>query len=166
MSTVSEWWTGLSVREKWLIGTAGALVAVLLFWQAILVPGLSWRADQKARMETAFRSMETLQRAYFEERAAGEIIVVESEKRQVLTGEPFKAAIIQAATDGGLSISRLQTSGADTVSITVDRADPRIVFYWLQKVEIEAGAVITRMVMETSVDDQVRVSVDFESLGA
>lgn len=166
MSTITDWWTGLSVREKWLIGTAGVMVAVLLFWQAVLVPGLSWRADQKARMETAFRSMETLQRAYFEDRASGEIIVVESEKREALTGEAFKAAIIQAATDGGLSISRLQTSGPNLVSITIDRADPRIIFYWLQRVEIEAGAIIKRMVMESSVDDRVRVSLDFEAAGS
>lgn len=163
MSALAAWWDTQSLREKWLVGSAAVLFAIVILWQAILVPGFSWRANQKAQAETAFRSLETIQQAYFRERAARQIIVVDSEKRKQLTGEPFKSAIVSGLQEAGLSVSRLQTGGPNIISVTVDQADPRLVFYWLQTVEVSAGANITRLVLEPSADNQIRVSVDFEA---
>ena len=37
---MSAWWSGLVLRERLLIAIAGALVALVIVWQFILVPGL------------------------------------------------------------------------------------------------------------------------------
>ena len=160
---MSAWWAGLSLRERGLVLGAGGITLLVLLWQLLLVPLMDWRGAAEQRSLTAQRDLQTLHEAYFKERAERGIIVVDSEKPAALTGEAFKSEVVRLASENGLSITRLQGDGPNVIGITINVADPRIVFLWLQEVELGAGGAVTRMVLESVEDELVRVNIDFEA---
>ena len=94
-------------------------------------------------------------------RAIGALEAV-APNQQHPSGEAFKTQITAAASNKGLSITRLQSGAETEIGIVFDRADPRLVFFWLEEVETTLGGRITRLSMEQADANGVRVSVDIE----
>jgi type II secretory pathway component PulM len=78
--------------------------------------------------------------------------------------DQLKAEITQSAREKGLEISRLQDT-AGRVGLTIDRGDPRLVFFWLEDIETRFGTKIARLNLEQAGGDRVRVTVEFERKG-
>lgn len=157
---MKTWWQGLVPREQLLIGVAGGLTALVICFQFILIPALDARAAAKDDMQSATERLNVLQEAYQSKRLGD---TQRPQNINILSAEAFKAVVTQSATDKGLSISRLQNTGETSVGIVFDSSDPRLVFFWLNDVEMRLGGQVARLTVEQSGPGEVRVNVDLEA---
>ncbi|MGC6501028.1 MAG: type II secretion system protein GspM [Henriciella sp.] len=160
---MKTWWSGLAARERYLMVCAAALLAVVVLFQFLLLPLYSTRSDMQADLERAGRKLERVETAYFQLRAAG--VSQAGVTGPAMNVDRFKAELTQSAREKGLGISRLQDSGG-RVGLTIDRGDPRLVFFWLEDLETRLGAKISRLSLEQAGGDFVRVTVEFEAGGS
>lgn len=156
---MKTWWTGLAQRERLLIGIAAAMTVIVVIWQFMLVPAAAARAEAKASLEQADTTLARLQEAYARKRATGYSQAATSNVSS-LTGDAFKTAVTTAASEKGLSISRIQGGNENTIGLVFEDSDPRFIFFWLEDVETRLGGTVSRLVMEQSGGGRVRVSVD------
>lgn len=161
---MKTWWTGLAPRERLLIAVAGVLLALVIVWQFIIVPVRRAHSDATAQLQTSNQMLSRLQEEYMQLRAVGGLETVQPE-RQGVSAEAFKTSVTRAATDKGLSIARLQGGDGSNVGLVFERADPRLVFLWLEEVETRLGGQVIRLTMEQVDAGLVRVSVDIEGAG-
>ncbi len=155
------WWTGLAARERMLIALAGGLSALVLVWQFVLVPALTARAEARTDLAASSQTLTRLQEAYMLRRAKGEIEFTIPGQAGI-SDTAFKTKVTRAASDAGLSLTRLQGGNNTAVGLVFERADPQLVFFWLEQVETRLGGRITRLTMEQVGDGMVRVSVNVE----
>lgn len=160
---MSDWWQNMAPRERLLIGVAGALTALFILWQFILVPMLERRADARVELAQSSQTLTRIKDAYMSRRASGALLGATPDMpQQGVSSEAFKAQVTRAASDKGLSITRLQGGDSNSVGVVFERADPRLLFLWLEDVETRLGGQVTRMTMEQAGDGAVRLSVDIE----
>ena len=156
---MKTWWTRLDARERLLISIAAALTVIVVMWQFVLVPATTAQAEARASLAQADTTLARLQEAYVRKRAAG-YSQETSTSAPGLTGDAFKTAVTTAASDKGLSISRIQGGNESTIGLVFEDSDPRFIFFWLEDVETRLGGTVSRLVMEQAGRGRVRVSVD------
>lgn len=118
------WWAGLTTRERWLVGTLGTLLALLILVFGIVKPLQAARAEALADI----RTYETLTARV---RAAG-VLVPAGARPQLRAGPPIDAAGA-AAREAGLSVS--VTPGAAGATMQVAEAPYEAVVGWIANVE-------------------------------
>lgn len=111
----------------------------------------------QAELDRAADQLNHIERAYLQGRALGAVTATAT--REMISEDAFKAAITQSASEKGLSITRLQ-SGATTVGVMIEQADPRLVFFWLEDLERRIGAAIVSLSVEQASGERVRVNVE------
>lgn len=154
---MSEWWRGLEDRERILLAVAGVLTALVVVLQFILMPVFEQQRSMQAELDRAADQLNHIERAYLQGRALGAVTATAT--REMISEDAFKAAITQSASEKGLSITRLQ-SGATTVGVMIEQADPRLVFFWLEDLERRIGAAIVSLSVEQASGERVRVNVE------
>jgi len=159
---MTAWWNSMAARERLLIAIAGGLSLLVILWQFILVPALSARADARSDLAQSSQTLTRLQEAYMARRVAGVIQTAVPASQPGVSSEAFKGRVTRAASDKGLSITRLQSGDDGVIGVVFERADPRLLFFWLEEVETRLGGRITRMTMEQAGDGAVRLNVDIE----
>jgi type II secretory pathway component PulM len=159
---MKAWWIGLEQRERVLVAIAAILTAIVLVWQFAILPATAARAEAKAALEQADTTLARLQEAYMRKRARGAPVNATTSPN-TLKGDAFKTAVTSAASEKGLSISRIQGGNENTIGLIFESADPRFVFFWLEEVETRLGGAISRLVIEQAGGGRVRVSVDVTS---
>lgn len=163
---MKTWWSGLNLRERWLIGGAAILTGLILIWQGILVP--TGRAHERAtlELETANLKLERLLEGYAQKRMSGDLLASPVNGQVILSADAFKGAVTRDAAEKGLSIARLQGVGETSVSVVFERVQPEQLFYWLQSVETEFGGRVSRMTLEQAGEGRVRASIELEQAGS
>ena len=154
---MSDWWRGLEDRERILLAVAGVLTALVLLLQLILMPVFEQRRVLQADLERASDRLDRIEKAYLQGRALGAGSAADT--GEVISEDAFKAAITQSAREKGLSITRLQ-SGATTIGVMIEQADPRLAFFWLEDLERRVGAAIVSLSVEQATGDRVRINVE------
>lgn len=151
IASLNRWWHALSLREKRLVGVAGALAAAVLLWLilrplATYVYGLG--DEHRLAVERAAR---------VEAKAA----ILKSGARPTVgsvTG-PLDQWLALSAGDMGLTLDRNEArgDGAATVSITSARAPA--VIGWLAQIEGQ-GLVIDRLSITPGTDGTVGLTAE------
>lgn len=118
------WWSGLSTRERWLVGTLGGLLAAVVLVFGIVKPLQAARAEALADI----RTYETLTARV---RAAG--VLVPASARPQLRSEPPAQAAEAIAREAGLTAT-IAPSGAG-LGATVTEAPYEAVVGWIANVE-------------------------------
>lgn len=160
------WWSSLNLRERTLVGLAAALSAVILIWQAVLVPVLNAKAEAKADLASASGRLDLLVEGYSAKRIEGGLSGAGANGQTVLGMDAFKGAVTRDAAAKGLSISRLQGDDEASVMLVFERVQPQQLFYWLQAVETEFGGRVSRMTLEQAGEGAVRASLELEQAGS
>ncbi|MEG3179688.1 type II secretion system protein GspM [Sphingomonas sp. LT1P40] len=121
---LETWWSGLSVRERWLVGTLGAILTLLILVFGVVKPLQAARAEALADI----RTYETLAARV---RAAG-VLTPKGAKPQLRAGAPADAASA-AARDAGLAVTF--APGATGLTAQVAEAPYEGVVGWIADVE-------------------------------
>lgn len=164
---MSAWWEGLSLREKGLIGAAGALVAILVIWYGLLAPSLAAREAAALERQTAAAELSRIEQLSASVRAqspAQAAIAVST--ATALGSEAFKTEVTREAQAAGLTIARLQGADDGRFSMVFEQADPRQLFYLLSLVETQLGGRVERLSMDQAGNGRVRATVELLGGGA
>lgn len=121
---LNPWWSGLTSRERWLVGILGGILAVLILVFGIVKPLQAARADAIADI----RARETLAARV---RAAG-VLAAPGSQPQQRAGAPIDAAG-EAAREAGL-VATIAPGGAG-VTAQVAEAPYEAVIGWIGNVE-------------------------------
>jgi general secretion pathway protein M len=159
------WWKTMAPRERLLIAIAGILSVIIIGWQFVLVPSVAAHAEAEMRLNEADRTLAQIQERYGLQRALGSAASTNARPTSANI-EDFKAAVTGAAGDVGLAIARLQGNDTSSVRLLFENVDPRLIFVWLESVQVNHSGQVTRFNMEQSGGGLVRASVDLAPGGS
>ncbi len=149
MGAVRSWWDGLVPRERALLGVLGALVALLLLVFALILPVL----DARDAAADALRSAKT------EQALLARAAPASSAARQPFT----RSALLQAARDQGIQISRIQPGEEGEFSVWIDDAPTQALYALFETLLQTTTAQLDRAVVSS--DANGRLSAQFTLRG-
>jgi general secretion pathway protein M len=153
-----NWWSGLSTRERWLVGIAGALALGVLLW------GLARPAV------AAFLDLESEHRAAIEREGRVKA------KMQLLGRGPVKSGgttadagaidqfLAQSAGEIGLTLDRNEARGAGQATIAIATAKAPVLIDWLASLEGQ-GFVVDQLTITPAADGTVGLTAELRKGG-
>lgn len=149
------WWQARTQREQTLIRIAAALIFVVCAPAWAYVAAADFRADAAARLETA-RQVE----------AQVALLASAGQGAPTPVGEDasLRGRVLGAAQAAGLTASRVETSGPDSVRIVFEPADSLLVYRWVAVVG-RGGAYVNRSTI-VRVNESELVAAEFEVGGS
>ncbi len=151
MGRVSAWFIGLTARERWLVGVAGGLTALVVLVYGIILP-LGMALD-----EAAVRHREATMRAGRITAGLESLKRVPVAKGAVLSGpvDQIAGASAQAA---GFVVQSSQRQGSDSVVLTIPTARATAALAWLDGLGTQ-GLAVEQLTMTPAPDGTVSVNV-------
>lgn len=155
---LQNWWAALSLRERWLVGVAGALALGVILW-GLGRPTIA-----------AFADLERQHRAAIERK--GRVAA----KLQLLAQRPAKSVgaaanaaqidqyLAQSAGEIGLTLDRNEARGDGRATIAIATAKAPILTGWLASLE-EQGFVIDQITITPAADGTVRLTAELREGG-
>ena len=155
---LKNWWSGLSLRERWLVGVAGVLALGVLVW------GLARPAV------AAFSDLESRHRAAIEREGRVKA------KVQLLARRPAKSAatavetqaidqyLAQSAGEIGLTLDRNEARGAGQATIAIATAKAPVLIDWLASLEAQ-GFVVDQVTITPAADGTVGLTAELRKGG-
>ncbi len=161
---MSSWWHGLSLRERALVGSAGAIILMLIVWYGLVMPGVNARSSANLARQQAADELAQVEHLVAARRArSSQAKGVAVSTGAAMTPDALKTEVTRAAQQAGLSISRLQGSEAGRFSLVFDQADARQLFYWMNDVETRLGGRVERLSMDQGQNGRIRATVELVS---
>jgi general secretion pathway protein M len=158
MGRLSAWFIGLTGRERWLVGVAGGLTALIVLVYGIVLP-LGDALD-----DAALRHREATERA-------GRIVAgLEALKRApavkaaALVG-PVEQVAGASAQAAGFVVQSSQRQGSDMVVLIIPTARPSATLAWLDGLAAQ-GLSVEQLTMTPAPDGTVSVNVTLRRTGA
>ena len=158
MEAAKNWWSGLSTRERWLVGVAGALAVAVLGW-ALGRPAVA-----------AFLDLETTHRAAIERegRVAAKVKLLAQRPAKSVAAAVDAVAIdqylTQSAGEIGLTLDRNEARGQGQATIAIGAAKAPVLTDWLASLE-EQGFVVDQLTITPAADGTVGMTADLRKGG-
>ncbi len=155
---LQNWWTGLSMRERWLVGIAGVLAFGVILW------GLGRPAY------AAFVDLENRHRAAIERegRVAAKVqLLAQRPAKSVATTVDAVAIdqfLAQSASEIGLTLDRNEVRGAEQATIAIATARAPVLTDWLASLEGQ-GFVIDQLTITPAADGTVGLTAELRKGG-
>lgn len=146
---MSAWWTGLSPRERWLVGLGASILALFILFQFMWVP----MTESRARAEQD-RTVQ-LNEARLIAQNAGAVQSAGSAEKAAFSRD----TLIRSARQYDLAISRVAPNGQNGLTVWFDRASGPAVLTWLDTVQ--AGYVMNVDRAQMVREDDGTVSAQF-----
>lgn len=112
-----QWWQGLALRERRLIGSAAVLVALALLWWVALAPALRTLQRAPAQIDAAEAQLQVMQRLAAEARELRAVTPVPADQ----ASNVLKAATARLGDKGRLSVQGdravLTVAGVSSVAL-------------------------------------------------
>lgn len=153
------WWAGLSRRERWLVGVAGALLLAVLIW-GLGRPAYAAFADLEAKHIAAIEregrvgaKVQLLaQRPATRNAAATDVVAID----QYLT---------QSASEIGLTLDRNEARGQGQATIAIATARAPVLADWLASLEGQ-GFIVDQLTITPGNDGTVGMTAELRRGGA
>lgn len=151
---IRTWWGGLSLRERWLVGVAGALAAAVIGWLLVYAP-----------LRTALADAQEAHGVAIDRQAAIAARVAEIRQRESggnRASTPASSAAItlllaQQAAEQGLTLSRNDPAGTTGANIAVANVRAPLLATWLTRLE-ESGLTVTDLTLRPNADGTVAMT--------
>lgn len=148
---VGQWWTGLSPRERVLIGVAAALALAVLLW-------LGARAMLAAMDTRAELHREAVARAARVEAKAA-VLQTPAATEAALPAGSLDQWLAQSAGDTGLTLDRNEARGERLATVAIGSARSPALLGWLTGLEGQ-GIVIDRLSITPGTDGSVAMTAE------
>ncbi len=155
---MSDWWSSLEANERRLIFIAGGLLGLILLAQLIVTPVRQASVEAQQDYETSVRTLSIVRSEIGQIQSAG----METRDGPVLSADTLRSAATGLALERGLGVSRIQARGDGKIVVSLEAADPRLVFAWLQDVQTQLGAGINRISAAQGEGGTIQVIVDLQ----
>ncbi|MEO0983616.1 MAG: type II secretion system protein GspM [Pseudomonadota bacterium] len=157
-----EWWRAREPREQALIAVAGFLTALVVLFQGVLAPLSSANTRAEDRHLRAAESLDDVRAGLLAVNASSGTANPASAPAD---GLDFRTAVTTLARARGLQISRLQSGEGGGLTVTMDDADPRLLFAWLLQIQARPGGDVRAATITQRGGGAVRATVEFEGVG-
>ena len=151
MASLTLWWRALSLREKRLVGVAGAMAALVLLW-LILQPLVGYIAglgdDHRLAVERAARV--EAKAALLKGNAGPTAPAIAGSLDQWMT---------QSAEETGLTLDRNEARGEAAATVAISSARAPAIIGWLAEIEAQ-GLVIDRLRITPGTDGSVGLTAE------
>lgn len=158
IDAVKSWWNGLSMRERWLVGVAGALAALVLGW-ALGRPAVAAFADLESRHGAAIER---------EGRVAAKVALLARRPAKSVAAAVDAVAIdqylAQSAGEIGLTLDRNEARGAAQATIAIATAKAPVLTDWLASLETQ-GFVVDQLTITPAADGTVGMTAELRKGG-
>lgn len=154
---IRNWWTGLSRRERWLVGIAGALALAVLGWalgRPAVTAIVALDQDHAAAIERERRIAAKAQ--LLAQRPAKPVAAVDA-----VAIDQFLA---QSAGEIGLTLDRNEARGTSQASIAIATAKAPVLNDWLAALEAQ-GFVVDQLTITPAADGTVGMTADLRRGG-
>lgn len=158
MDGIGNWWTGLSARERWLVGIAGVLGLAVLLW-ALARPAYA-----------AFVDLESAHRAAVERegRVAAKVKLLAERPAKSVAAAVDAVAIdqylSQSAGEIGLTLDRNEARGQNVAAIAIATAKAPVLTDWLAVLEGQ-GFVVDQLTITPAADGTVGMTAELRKSG-
>ena len=155
---LQNWWMALSIRERWLVGVAGALALGVVLW------GLGRPAY------AAFVDLENQHRAAIERegRVAAKVqLLAQRPAKSVATAVDAVAIdqfLAQSAGEIGLTLDRNEARGTGQATIAIAAARAPVLTDWLASLEAQ-GFVVDQLTITPAADGTVGLTAELRKGG-
>lgn len=147
---MSEWWTGLSARERVLLLIAACLAAIIGIHQLIYTP----LVEEKNQAKRAWQR----ELANTRETLAGLNRLTQSNAPQQqgpVTTDSLELVLSRSASDRGLDIIRIDSPSDTQKIVWFDRAAPALIAPWLYRLEAEFGLTVVSVDLRPQTGEKV-----------
>lgn len=135
---VIQWYSGLSSREKVLVGIAAALFALVFTIYGVYFPLTSAITEKRL----AYR--EALERRVSIEAMVDNAAQNQPKAAAIISDTSLETLINQSAAEAGFTLEKVDASGSDRTVITITQARPSALLKWLAELELQG--VITEQI--------------------
>lgn len=153
------WWSGLSLRERWLVGVAGLLAGATLLW-ALGRPAYAAFADLDATHRAAIER---------EGRVATKVQLLQhitpAVNRVRASAGSIDQYLTQSASEIGLTLDRNEPRGDRQATIAIASARASVLTGWLAALEAQ-GFVVDQLTITPGVDGNVGMTAELHRSGA
>ncbi|QLC21290.1 type II secretion system protein M [Parasphingopyxis sp. CP4] len=156
MERIRIWFMAQSLRERWLIGVAGALAVIVLSWLLIIRPIDAMRESAKARHDAAVLALARVETrlAAIEDAAANPSPPLTGRITDIVTAEAVRV---------GFNTAQADAAGTDGARIVISAARPQTFFGWAVDMETRLGLHVEALVARPNADETLTVDVTFRS---
>jgi len=159
IARIGNWWQGLSRRERWLVGAAGALALGVLGW-ALGRPVVAMFVDLESRHRAA---VEREGRVAAKVQLLGQRPAGAAAAAAVAT--PVDQLLAQSASDIGLTLDRNEARGPGQATIAIATAKAPVLADWLAGLEAQ-GFVVDQLTITPGNDGTVGMTAELRRGGA
>ncbi|MGF1605438.1 MAG: type II secretion system protein GspM [Rhodothalassiaceae bacterium] len=139
MAAVTDWWQGLTARERLLIAMMVATMLAVAIYFGVYRPLTGYHA-QAVR---AYAAAQDMAQEVAIGLARADQLEQQAERRPAVR-ESVRVAAGQTARALGLTISRLQPGQDGRVTLWLDEVAAPLLFQWLAELETAHGVVVAR----------------------
>lgn len=152
--TIRLWWNNLSLRERWLVGVAAGLSAILIGWFLIYAP-----------LRSALTSASEAHGVAVDREAAIAVRVAAIKALEGGGGRPASAessaavslVLAQSAAEQGFTLSRNDPSGDNATTLAIGNVRAPALAAWLTRLE-DTGLSATDLSIRPNADGTVAVT--------
>ncbi|WP_257543677.1 type II secretion system protein M [Sphingopyxis sp. DBS4] len=158
MDAVKNWWGGLSMRERWLVGVAGVLALAVLGW-VLGRPAVAAFADLESRHSAAIER---------EGRVAAKVQLLASRPATSVAAAVDAVAVdqylAQSAGEIGLTLDRNEARGQGQATIAIATAKAPVLTDWLASLEGQ-GFIVDQLTITPAADGTVGMTAELRKAG-
>lgn len=153
IAAVQNWWTGLTTRERVLVGIAGALAAGVMLWLATFGVAAALSNARTAHGEAVDRAAAISARV-------DAIAALEAAGRRTpanASNATLDLLVAQSAAERGLTLARNEPQGGGTTIIAVPTIRATDALVWLGALE-ETGVLAADLSLRPNADGTVALT--------
>ena len=158
MDAVKNWWNGLSMRERWLVGVAGGLAGGVLGW-ALGRAAVAAFADLERRPSAAVER---------EGRVAAKVQLLAQRPAKSVAAAVDAVAVdqylAQSAGEIGLTLDRNEARGQRQATIAIGAAKAPVLTGWLASLEGQ-GFIVDQLTITPAADGTVGMTAELRKAG-
>lgn len=129
-----KWWTGLSRRERALVGMLVVLVLVTVAWYGVWQPLTQFRRAAAAGYEQALREQQSVQSLLVRIKTAASATRARQHR-------PLAEAVRQSLERAGITAARFEPDSGDGLRVAVEAVPSSLLFPWIA--DLQTGHGIT-----------------------
>ncbi|MEM9495946.1 MAG: type II secretion system protein GspM [Pseudomonadota bacterium] len=149
---MTDWWNNLSERERVIVGGAGAVAALVLLFQFLVVPVNGWRTDAAASAERA-------QQGYRLATNAASVGASAQKTPAARNDTPLRQALTQSAAAAGIDLVRLGAEVGGQIEVQPAPLSPDLLYEWIATLQSRYGVAIAFADVSRSDEGNVNVQV-------
>ena len=158
MDAVKSWWSGLSMRERWLVGVAGVLALGVLGW-AIGRSAVAAFVDLETRHGAAIER---------EGRVAAKVALLARRPAKSVASAvdaiQIDQYLAQSAGEIGLTLDRNEARGQGQATIAIAAAKAPVLTDWLAGLEGQ-GFIVDQLTITPAADGTVGMTAELRKAG-